>query len=90
MRKYLRVKSFWDSRKILFRNCLLSLPFFQRTDSNNSGVKKIRNVYRNMLVNDFIPSLMQYFEIFLDKLVPREIKILIISNSKDYFLLPEE
>lgn len=36
--KYLRVKSFRDSRKILFKNCLLSLPFFHSVDSNRSGL----------------------------------------------------
>lgn len=36
--KYLRVKSFRDRRKILLRNCLLSLPFFHRVDSNRSGL----------------------------------------------------
>ena len=35
--KYLRVKSFRDKRKILLRNCLLSLPFFISVDSNRSG-----------------------------------------------------
>lgn len=36
--KYLRVKSFRDRRKVLFRNCLLSLPFFHSVDSNWSGL----------------------------------------------------
>lgn len=36
--KYLRVKSFCESRKVLLRNCLLSLPFFHSVASNSSGV----------------------------------------------------
>lgn len=35
--KYLRVKSVLDSRNLLFRNCLLSLPFFHSVTSSWSG-----------------------------------------------------
>lgn len=36
--KYLRVKSFWESRKVRLRNCLLSLPFFHSVASNSSEI----------------------------------------------------
>lgn len=45
--KYLRVRSFWDKRKILLRNCLLTLPFFHSVTSNRPKSEKTGKAFQD-------------------------------------------